>query len=322
MLRLRGKAVLGGLRKVWPVTPSADLESWISATAVSECVCVCVCWFWVGSRIKRQKPSSKLQASPSLLISGCCIFQPELVTMLVWTRVQPEQFQMLWLAAQPKLPTGEPAEAPQRCAQPSALPDSCAPWDFSKGRRRQRYSLMAMDFFMPLNGVSHFCACSFCPCSLGKDSGWFELSQGHAKAEVQWFTCSWGILLEKVSGASIKSGGIRKHILMQQCSGTGTYFLQVVSVLQTSTRPVAFRFSCLMTNITFLIQLTFSPVLSFWQQLKTSPMFQLSMNHHVLVSLHKSLLPLKVRWWLYTVTKRLSWKGIYLFPSLPLYVNL
>lgn len=42
MLRLRGKAVLGGLRKVWPVTPSADLESWISATAVSECVCVCL----------------------------------------------------------------------------------------------------------------------------------------------------------------------------------------------------------------------------------------------------------------------------------------
>lgn len=23
----------------------------------------------------------------------------------------------------------------------------------------------------PLNGVSHLCACSFCPCSLGKDSG-------------------------------------------------------------------------------------------------------------------------------------------------------
>lgn len=99
---------------------------------------------------------------------------------------------------------------------------------FFTGKRRQRYSLMAMDLSMPLNGVSHFCACSFCPCRLGKDSGSFELwewlSQGHTKAGVQGFTCSQGMLLEQVSGAGVESGGIKKHMLLQQRLRAGTFF--------------------------------------------------------------------------------------------------
>lgn len=63
-----------------------------SHRVVSERVCVLI----LGKeQDKDAKTSTKLQASPSLLISGCFIFQPELVTMLVQTGAQPEQFQML-----------------------------------------------------------------------------------------------------------------------------------------------------------------------------------------------------------------------------------
>lgn len=74
------------------MAPRADLKSWTPATELCQSVRVLI----LGRKQdKEAKPSPKLQASPSLLISGCYIFQPQLVTMLVRTGVQAEQFQML-----------------------------------------------------------------------------------------------------------------------------------------------------------------------------------------------------------------------------------
>lgn len=133
------KGVLGGLRRLWPVTPCTDLEGWRSATEL--CQCARVLWFWVGSRIET-KPSLQPRPSPSL--TYFCIFQPELVIVLAWTGAQPGQFQTQLHPNRSKAKAsrwgwGGSAEGLHGWAQPSALPDSFAPWsywDFSKGKRR------------------------------------------------------------------------------------------------------------------------------------------------------------------------------------------
>lgn len=44
-----------------------------------------------------------------------------------------------------------------------------------------------------------------------------------------------------LSRACVDSGGMRKHTLMQQSLGAGTYFLQVVSILQISCKANGFQ---------------------------------------------------------------------------------
>lgn len=133
------RRVLGGLRRLWPVTPYTDLESWRPAL----CRSASVLQFWVGSRIKSQNLLHRSPwPLPPLLISVCCIFQPELVNELVlaWTGAQPEQFQpQLCLncskAKASRQGYGGSAEALHWWAQPvSFTPQSY--WDFSKGKKR------------------------------------------------------------------------------------------------------------------------------------------------------------------------------------------
>lgn len=53
------------------------------------------------------------------------------------------------------------------CSCPGLIPQCCREHAERQDSIRRTKECLTMDLYMPLNGVSHLCACSFCPCSLG-----------------------------------------------------------------------------------------------------------------------------------------------------------